>query len=128
MILRDVPTYGVYTLVYEGLYAFFVKNGYTDSKGIIANLLAGGISGVACWFPIMPFDNVKSLLQADTSHKKYSGFWDCSRKLYQSRGIRGFYTGVVMVSFRAFPVNAVTFLAYAKSLEYLNMERPFKIW
>ena len=120
MALRDIPTFGVYTLAYESIYEFLMKHKYSDTGGVIGNLLAGGTAGVICWLPIMPFDNVKSILQADTSNTQFKGLWDCAKHLYRSKGVSGFYTGVSLVALRAFPVNAVTFLVYAKTLEYLN--------
>ena len=120
MFCRDIPTFGLYMLTYEALYAFLMKHQYSDSTGIVGNLIAGGTAGVICWMPIMPFDNIKSMLQADTSHKRFKGFWDCAGQLYKSKGVFGFFTGAGMVAIRAFPVNAVTFLLYAKSLDYLN--------
>lgn len=82
-------------------------------------MVAGGMAGVACWTPIMPFDTLKSLLQADHT-RQYSGMVDCALKLYRKCGIPGFFRGMTTLWVRAFPVNAVTFVFYAKTLEYLN--------
>ena len=120
MIYRDVPTFGLYTLVYTYLYKFFMRHEITDRKGIFANLMAGGTAGVCGWILIIPFDVVKSLVQADTSHTKYSGMWDCIVKTYRTCGLRAFWTGLPIVCARAFPVNAVTFLIYSKCLLFLN--------
>ena len=120
MTYRDVPTFGVYTLVYEYLYKLLKDYKLGDSKGVFANLMAGGTSGVCCWSLIIPFDVIKSLVQADASHTKYSGMWDCITKTYRTCGLKAFWTGLPITCARAFPVNAITFLIYSKCLVYLN--------
>lgn len=60
------------------------------------------------------------LSQADVGRRRYSSVFDCARQLYRSRGIAGFYAGLTVVCFRAFPVNAVTFLLYTRTLTALN--------
>lgn len=120
MTYRDVPTFGVYTLVYEWLMHTLLTTRLSDKNGIVANLLAGGTAGVCCWSLIIPFDVIKSLMQADITHRKYNGMVDCTIKIYKMRGIRVFWTGLTVTCIRAFPVNAMTFLIYSKCLSFLN--------
>lgn len=120
MILRDVPSYGVYTVVYESLLVTMIRNNLTDKHGVVANLVSGGMAGVVCWGLIIPFDVVKSLMQADPSGARYSSVTDCVRQTYRTCGVRGFFTGITVCCLRAFPVNAVTFLFYNKCLHFLN--------
>ena len=123
LALRDVPTFGVYTVVYESVFAYLQPLFLWDKQQVASNLIAGGLAGIATWVPAMPFDVVKSLIQADSAKAEYSGIWDCIRNLYRSRGIGGFFTGIQLVWFRAFTVNAVTFLFYKKSLDFLSSNR-----
>ena len=123
LALRDVPTFGVYTVVYESLSSVLSSLLLWDTQQVVANLLAGGISGIATWTPIMPFDVIKSLIQADSAKNQYRGVWDCVSKLYRSRGIAGFFTGIQLVWCRAFIVNAVTFLFYRKTLDFLGQKK-----
>jgi len=119
MTYRDVPTYGIYMFVYEYLKERIQKSSIADKDGMVSSTLAGGLAGSSCWFCAHPADVVKSLIQAD-SKAQYSGTMDCIRQLYASRGVGGFFTGVGVNVFRAFPVNAVTFLIYSQTLAYLN--------
>ena len=126
MTFRDGPSYGVYTVVYELMLEKMIKYEMTDKHGVVANLVSGGMAGVVCWGLIIPFDVVKSLMQADPSGNKYSSVWDCVRQTYQTCGVRGFFTGITVCCVRAFPVNAVTFLFYNKCLNFLNENISWK--
>lgn len=116
---RDIPSYGLYTLSYEALRQTMIQKGWTDSKGVIAELIAGGCAGTLTWFSIMPFDVIKSRYQADIS-KEYRGIIDCAVKSYREEGLTVFYRGCLVTCLRAFPVNAVTFLVYSNTLQYLE--------
>ncbi|KAL3873809.1 hypothetical protein ACJMK2_036894 [Sinanodonta woodiana] len=121
MAVREIPTYGIYCLTYEVLNAKMHENKLTDSKGIVASLLAGGVAGSLTWLSILPVDVIKSRYQADCNGK-YKGLLDCTYKCYQEGGIRIFYRGFLITCARAFLVNAVTFLAYSHTLKYLEMK------
>ena len=86
----------------------------------VTNFIGGGLAGVLSWLIIMPFDVVKSKIQADPAGKMYKGFWDCARQLYASNGAKVFFLGFVPMAMRAFPVNAVTLMVYSEVLDYLN--------
>ncbi|CAC5396190.1 SLC25A45_47 [Mytilus coruscus] len=116
---RDIPSYGLYSLSYESLRQTMIQYGWTDSKGIIAELIAGGCAGTVTWFSIMPFDVIKSRYQADLK-REYKGILDCVYKSYKQEGITVFYRGCLVTCLRAFPVNAVIFLLYSKTLNYLE--------
>jgi hypothetical protein len=96
-----------------------IQKGWTDSKGVIAELFAGGCAGTLTWFSIMPFDVIKSRYQADMK-KEFSGMLDCAFKSYKEEGIMVFYRGCLITCLRAFPVNAVIFLVYSRTLQYLE--------
>jgi len=59
-------------------------------------------------------------MQADVSGSRYASLLDCVRTVYRANGIRGFFSGLSVVCFRAFPVNAIIFLVYSHSLDYLQ--------
>ena len=122
MGVRDVPTFGVYVVVYEYLFHVLSQSRLTDNHGVLSSLVAGGFAGVACWSLIIPVDVVKSQLQADLV--KNSGpsksIWFYVRRTYQQHGVRGFLTGLQVTCVRAFLVNAVTFLFYSLVLRYLD--------
>ncbi|KAK3093525.1 hypothetical protein FSP39_016754 [Pinctada imbricata] len=119
MAWRDVPSYGLYSLTYEYLSLEMKTRGLSDSKGIVADLVAGGCAGTLTWFSIIPFDVVKSRYQADFK-KEFSGLIDCAVKSYREEGFFVFYRGCLVTCLRAFPVNAVTFLFYSQTMQYLE--------
>jgi hypothetical protein len=119
MAYREIPSYGIYCLTYEVLSEKMHEYGLTDSGGIVASLVSGGIAGSLTWASIIPFDVIKSRYQADFSGE-YRGFMHCARMLYKEGGVRIFYTGFLVTCLRAFPVNAVTFTVYTQTLKKLE--------
>ncbi|KAL5008838.1 hypothetical protein ScPMuIL_014419 [Solemya velum] len=124
---RDVPSFGVYCLVYESLTDKMHNMGLTDSNGIVASLFSGGMAGMITWFLVMPFDVIKSRIQADFSNE-YSGAIDCAIKSYKEEGISVFYRSTLITCLRAFPVNAATFLVYSQTMKYLeHSKQPVEV-
>ncbi|XP_064622769.1 solute carrier family 25 member 45-like [Lineus longissimus] len=117
--LRDIPSFGTYIVVYEWMHDWISEQSWADSRGIVAGLFGGGISGIISWGCIIPLDCIKSRLQSDTTNK-YNGVIDCAIKSYKSDGLRCFFRGSAAVSLRAFPVNAITFFVYRETLNELN--------
>nr|XP_022904509.1 solute carrier family 25 member 45-like isoform X4 [Onthophagus taurus] len=114
----DVPSYGVYTWVYE------VCLHYVFSPGIMSDvsrqIFAGGLAGTVAWGMCMPFDMVKSRLQADFNNSTYKGTIDCAYKSYKSEGCSIFCKGMIVTCLRAFPVNAATFALYERTIVFCN--------
>lgn len=74
------------------------------------------------WVTVMPVDFVKSRMQSDDpNNPKYKGMWDCIVKSYKADGAKIFFSGTVMVTLRAFPVNVAVFVCYEKSLQLLQL-------
>ena len=119
MAYREVPSYGIYCLTYEFLSAKMHQHQFTDARGIVADLISGGVAGSLTWLSIIPFDVIKSRFQADFAGE-YNGFLHCAKELYKEGGVRIFYTGCLVTCLRAFPVNAMTFLVYSQTLKYLE--------
>ena len=65
MAYREVPSYGIYCLTYEFLSAKMHQHQFTDARGIVADLISGGVAGSLTWLSIIPFDVMKSRFQAD---------------------------------------------------------------
>ena len=74
---------------------------------LLTNVLAAAVSGVACSFCSLPFDNVKTKLQkmkkGSDGQLPYSGILDCFRKTFKREGIRGFWTGYSAFYMRVAP-------------------------
>lgn len=81
----------------------------------------GYITGVMAWVSVLPPDFIKSRMQADDPiNPKYKGMYDCIVKSYKAEGVRVFFSGALMITLRAFPVNVAVFLCYEKSLELIR--------
>ena len=122
--LRDVPASILYFLSFE----FLTYEGATKFPSIpstMLNFLSGGVAGVLSWSIIVPFDVIKSKLQADTRGKYYDGFWDCALKCYQEDGVKAFFRGFTMVALRAATVNAVIFMVHAECMELLGSRTSY---
>ncbi|XP_043272250.1 solute carrier family 25 member 45, partial [Venturia canescens] len=116
---RDATASGLYVLVY--LYARHHMHGHLElNPGTFETLIAGGLaeSGTISWMPVVPFDTIKSRMQADDLRNPlYKGMVDCTIKLYKLGGTRIFFKGFVMIAIRSFPVNASAFLAYDMTMK-----------
>ncbi|KAM5138724.1 solute carrier family 25 member 45 isoform 2-T4 [Mantella aurantiaca] len=118
LVLRDVPTVGVYFLTYEVLCKWMTSNGEMPSTWTM--LFAGGCAGTVGWAAANPMDVIKTRLQMDGMYKvQYQGIYDCINKSIKEEGLRVLLKGLTVNSLRAFPVNAVTFLSYEKLLQIL---------
>ncbi|XP_068896289.1 solute carrier family 25 member 45-like [Tenebrio molitor] len=115
MMLRDVPTSGLYTLTYEMLmYYNFSK---CETPVLVKQSIAGGSAGVASWMFVIPLDVVKSRIQADNpANPVYRGMVDCFYKSYKSHGFSVFFRGAPAILVRTFLVNAVVFIGYEATL------------
>ncbi|KAL0269271.1 UNVERIFIED_CONTAM: hypothetical protein PYX00_007069 [Menopon gallinae] len=114
MMWRDVPTFGIYTLSYEHILCMFKEKEDRSSRtSILSQVVAGGIAGILSWILVIPLDVIKSRIQADDfGQPVYSGMADCWKKIYHQEGIRAFFLGTILMTVRAFPVNAATFVGY----------------
>ena len=68
----------------------------------------------------MNFVVLFSITQADVSGSRYTNLVDCARTVYRANGIRGFFSGLSVACFRAFPVNAIIFVVYSHCLDYFQ--------
>ncbi|XP_048259901.1 solute carrier family 25 member 45-like [Haliotis rufescens] len=117
--LRDIPASGIYMTTYEVLTHTTTSVMPTVPSQVI-NFFSGGISGIVSWLCILPFDVFKSRLQSDPERKLYRGLWDCAMKSYKAGGGKIFFKGALVMSMRAFPVNAVTLMVYSECLKLFN--------
>ncbi|XP_067681203.1 solute carrier family 25 member 45-like isoform X2 [Haliotis asinina] len=114
--LRDIPASGIYMMTYE-LLTHTTTSVMPTVPSQVINFFSGGLSGIISWFFILPVDVVKSRLQADPERRLYSGLWDCTTKSYKTDGGKIFFKGAVVMSLRAFPVNAVILMVYSECLK-----------
>jgi solute carrier family 25 (mitochondrial carnitine/acylcarnitine transporter), member 20/29 len=83
--------------------------------------VAGGYAGFMYWLVVFPVDTIKSVMQADRLDKpRYRGVADCASQLYKEGGVPRFFRGISPSLVRAFPANAITFVAFETCLSFLN--------
>lgn len=76
---------------------------------------AGLLSGVFTTSIMAPGERIKCLLQiqsASNAEKKYSGTFDCAKKLYREGGIRSIYKGTAATLLRDVPASGAYFATY----------------
>jgi hypothetical protein len=106
-LLREVPSYAIYFVVYRVL----MQTAIAGSLGSVAPLVCGAMSGCACWIPVYPIDVVKTLVQ-NTEGGGSSSAMDVAVKLYNDEGIGAFFNGLTPKMLRASVNHAVTFWVY----------------
>ncbi len=85
---------------------------------LFIDFMAGGLAGLVSWFSIMPLDVIKSRIQANR-HENINILMEF-KSLSSEFGIRGHFKGLNTVLIRGFLVNALTFLFYIQTLNFLN--------
>jgi len=111
--LRDVPSSGVYFLVYHR--ALGALGGNVDGGAASSTLVAGGVAGVASWASIYPLDVCKSRIQAQPERWN-RGWLDCMRRSVADEGVAVLTRGLGACLGRAFLVNAAIFSGHAAGL------------
>ncbi|XP_071453961.1 solute carrier family 25 member 45 isoform X2 [Hetaerina americana] len=123
-LIRDIPSSGLYFLVYEKILSWFHPGNHHETFEFFSTVCSGGIAGMISWAAILPLDVIKSRMQADDIKKPvYSGIFDCFKKSLHSNGWGIFGRGFWVMCLRAFPVNAVSFLSYEGIM--CNVCRPY---
>ena len=113
-MLREVPSYAIYFVVYRVL-----MNSFEGNLGSAAPLLCGAISGCACWIPVYPIDVVKTLVQNTEGGKSSESAIDVAIQLYKDEGIQVFFNGLTPKMLRASVNHAVTFWVYDLVIDVL---------
>lgn len=109
LIARDVPFNALFYGSYESCCAAMMRAEGLKSKddlGLSRILFAGGLAGSFGWSVIMPFDVVKTRLQAGSA----SGTtMQVMRAVVRAEGWRALFSGWTAAVARAFPANAGLF-------------------
>jgi solute carrier family 25 (mitochondrial carnitine/acylcarnitine transporter), member 20/29 len=96
----------------------------TQELGAAQMMFAGGLGGIAFWLFVYPIDVIKSRLQVQRrGHEQYGGILDCYNQIRAKEGLHGLYKGFAPCLARAFPANAVAFLAYENAMTLLQSQR-----
>ena len=116
-LMRDVPgSYG-YFATYE-----CIKRYFRDSDGHVFPgyiMLAGGTAGIVNWTIAIPFDTLKSRLQA-TQPASEATIPKVFAKLLKESGPTGLFKGIGPTLLRAFPASAAFFFGVETSKQVMN--------
>jgi hypothetical protein len=116
-LAREVPSNAIYFVVY----GLLMQTAMKDALGVMASMVCGAISGIACWIPVYPIDVVKTRMQNTKGGKSDSATNDGARRrsslhvataMYTTEGIGAFFKGFGPLLFRAAVSNGVTFFVY----------------
>lgn len=122
--LRDSTGSFAYFAAYEAVKRSFTPEGSTGLSPL-AIVLGGGAAGVANWLVALPFDTIKSRLQA---HVVTAGAIDApapsmasvARHLVATEGFAGLYRGIAPALARALPANGACFLGMEAAKSVLD--------
>ncbi|XP_075145991.1 solute carrier family 25 member 45 [Haematobia irritans] len=136
MMCRDVFPYGIYMLAYRYTTDYLDKTEFVQARrrqrseddtevDFVVTTLAGAWAGILSWVCVIPFDVVKTIMQAE-ENRKYHSTTHCLIDNFRRYGWRSLFRGSWMLVVRAIPFNAATFLGYEYALEwchkYLHVE------
>lgn len=116
-LLRDGSGSFAYFSVYEGIKRALTPAGSTQLSPT-AVVLGGGFAGVCNWLVALPFDVVKSRIQAHMGPGAPPSMMGVAQELLRKEGVGGLYRGASPALLRAFPANAACFtgMELSKSL------------
>lgn len=115
---RDVPAFGVYFFTYE-VTKRWMTDGNPENESDMRLLLSGGIAGSISWLVSHPIDVVKSCVQSQGFRNQRTA-WQLTQDHFAAEGPQYFLKGFGATMLRAFPVSAVTFLVYEKTMQFMS--------
>jgi len=121
-IMRDVPAFAVYFYSYEEV-KHWLTNGDRVNETTGNLLMAGGIAGTLSWLLLHPVDVVKSCTQSQPVSSGSPiplGARQVLRQNVAKDGPRFLLKGLTATVLRAFPVSAVTFMVYEKTMQMME--------
>lgn len=141
---RETCAYAAQFVVYEAMLRALIDGDKSatdeDSLSPGSVILAGGVSGLACWTFSYPQDVLKTRLQQlppsgiprgplwkPLRYVPDGGMWECAKDTVRSSGWRGLWRGYTPCVLPAFPANAAGFAGYEATIflftRFLGYER-----
>ncbi|RLN32584.1 hypothetical protein BBJ28_00018527 [Nothophytophthora sp. Chile5] len=118
-LLRDVPAFGAYFCGYESTKRA-LTDGQRENETDLRLMMAGGVAGMLSWVMSMPQDVVKSCVQSQSLEGPQLSMREVARTRMAAEGPGFFFKGFSATMLRAFPVSAVTFLVYEKTMQFMS--------
>jgi len=114
-LLREVPGSALMLASYASALDSLEAQGGIVQK--TAPLLAGALGGAVYWSITYPVDFIKSKVQTDMSYRNAR---ECALKVFEAKGVPGFFRGFSPCFLRSLPANGATFVAYEVVRSQLN--------
>ncbi|XP_077340332.1 mitochondrial ornithine transporter 1-like [Lithobates pipiens] len=122
-ICREMPGYFVFFGGYEFSRSLLASNGKSkDELGPVALMISGGCGGCALWLVIYPLDCIKSRIQVLSITEEQAGFLRTCSSIVKNEGFLALYSGLKPTLIRAFPANAILFLAFEYSRKLMMQQ------
>lgn len=118
-LAREVPSNAIYFVVY----GLLMQTAMKDALGVMASMVCGAISGMACWIPVYPIDVVKTRMQNTKGGISVTAT-DVAITMYMTEGISAFFKGIGLLLLRAAVSNGVSFWVYEfilSKLDYIEL-------
>ena len=117
-LLREVPGYALYFLVYS--YLSQQASGVIDP--MLASLICGASAGAISWVPIYPFDVIKTNMQnKQTDDNNDNSMMVVAKELQNKFGWNIFYEGITPKLYKAIVSDSVTFMTYEMILRHMGI-------
>ena len=106
--------YDIYKRMNNNLF-FSDQEKKNETLVILSNLFSGALAGLTAQNLTYPGDTLRRRLQTNGiggEKKKYRNSFDAISKIYRMEGIRGFFKGILLNSYRVLPSSAIQFACY----------------
>jgi hypothetical protein len=122
VFVREIFGYAIYFSVFDGLTQAWKHKYSTDNTiSFTGQLLVGGTTGTVCWSLYYPLDVIKSRAHvwSMTAGKPALSFPKVAETIYKTRGVAGFYQGMLPAVIRGFPTHATVLTSYGLLMKWL---------
>ncbi|CAL5408824.1 unnamed protein product [Camellia sinensis] len=96
------------------------QNNLTD---VGVGIMSGGLSGIAFWSAVLPFDVAKTIIQTAPDRNSTRNPFQILKSIYRRSGLKGCYTGLGPTIVRAFPANAAAIVTWELAVKILGVKR-----
>ncbi|KAH7482435.1 hypothetical protein PRIC1_006821 [Phytophthora ramorum] len=117
-VIRDSLGVAFYFLGYDYAKRRLVASGKLGETATL--LTAGAFGGVSFWAVALPFDTIKSLIQADGKEGKYTGLVSATTRLVREGGVKQLFRGWQAAFSRGIPSAAITFWTFERANKLLD--------
>ena len=124
-LIGIIPYSGIDLATFSLLKEAYIRKFPDDEPGALVFLGCGALSSTCGQLVAYPLQVIRTRLQADGlggATKQYSGALDCARQILASRGVGGFYSGLLPNMGKSLPAISISFAAYNMALKYLGAE------